>query len=411
MIRIGIVGCGRILAAHLRGYRLLRAAGWDGFRVTALCARRTEDAGAHVRRGGPPQRRPVSQLAGDPLAVGDEYLADFQPEIEPAIFTDYRRMFAEGPIDAVNDFTSHESRHAVASAALAAGKHLLVQKPLALTVAAAARLCDEAERRRLVLGVFENARFRPDTRQLRWLFESGRCGELQMVHLANIGQWWAPNRIVAGTPWRHRRAAGGGITLDIGVHIVHHLAYVAGELESVGGRVAVIEKERVSIDEGGRVTDRTPCDAEDTMFMHFATGPGVVGDVSASWAGHGGATAAGPGRGAVYYGSRGRATAREVTLDDGRVLPLADLYARECDERVRRAHYPLGLEDSFALNQLDWLEAIAAGREPENGGRRGLRDLAAALAVLESHHAARTVKVAEVLDGSVRGFQGLLENG
>ena len=38
MIRIGIVGCGRILAAHLEGYKILREAGFDGFEITALCA-------------------------------------------------------------------------------------------------------------------------------------------------------------------------------------------------------------------------------------------------------------------------------------------------------------------------------------------------------------------------------------
>ena len=82
MIEIGIVGCGRIMAAHLRGYRLLREAGVDDFRITALCSLSEDEARMYVQRGeGPPQRPAVSQFAGDPLAVADEYLSDFQDDV------------------------------------------------------------------------------------------------------------------------------------------------------------------------------------------------------------------------------------------------------------------------------------------------------------------------------------------
>ena len=70
MIRIGIIGCGRILAAHLQAYRLLRELGFEDFRITALCSRKAADAESYIQRGeGPPQRPAVSDIPGDPLAI------------------------------------------------------------------------------------------------------------------------------------------------------------------------------------------------------------------------------------------------------------------------------------------------------------------------------------------------------
>ncbi|MBX7168910.1 MAG: Gfo/Idh/MocA family oxidoreductase [Pirellulales bacterium] len=411
MIRIGIVGCGRILAAHLRGYRLLREAGYDGFRITALCARNEADARGYLRRGGSAAQRPaVSQIAGDPLAIGDEYLGDFQPEVDVEIYTDYRQMIATAPIDAVNDFTTHELHHQVAHAALSAGKHLLVQKPLAVTVAAGRWMCEFAAARGLTLGVFENFRHAPSTRQLRWLFEqadAGVGGRLQMVLLGYIGTWWAPDRIVAETPWRHRLATGGGISLDLGVHFFDQIRAVAGEIETVTGNTAVLEPRRVTRDAAGRVVAEIDCDADDTFFATATTRSGAVAQLSASWGGHGGPTVLGSGT--VWYGSRGRVDGDCVTTDDGQSHSLAELYRTRAPLERQRREFPLGLADSFALSQFDWLQAIEGGRLPETSGREGLLDLAAAYAILESHAARQTVRVAEVLGGQIDAFQRPLD--
>ncbi len=403
MIRIGIVGCGRILAAHLRGYRLLRAAGIDTFRITALCARRSEDALMYVRRGeGPPQRPAVSKIAGDPLAIGDEYLSDFQ-DGEVEIYTDFRRMVAHAPIDAVNDFTTHALHHQIAAAAFAHGKHLLSQKPLAVTVAAGRRMCQEAESRNLILGVFENFRHAPQTRQLKVAFGNGPCGQLQMVLLGYAGLWWAPNLIVAETPWRHALVEAGGVSLDLGVHFFDQIRSVAGEIVSVSAETAVLEPRRFLLDAQGRQKQEIACDADDTFFASIRTTGGVVGNLFASWAGHGAPTLSG--EGTVYYGSRGRVTGNEVHYDGGARASLGEIYAAEASPEQRAIEFPRGLEDSFALSQLDWLEAIRLRRPPETDGWEGLRDLAAAYAILESAHAARRIDVADVFSGAIRDYQ------
>jgi len=409
MIRIGIVGCGRILAAHLQGYQRLREAGVEGFEIVALCARRAGDALSYVKRGeGPPQRPAVSDLPGDPLAVGDRYLSDFQPGVAVEVFTDYREMIASKRVDAVNDYSSHGLHHQVAACAFAAGKPLLSQKPLAVTMEAARRMCEQAGTAGVAFGVFENLRYVPSTRHQAWAFGAGGpLGRVQMAAMGKLGAWWAPDLIVAETPWRHDRSEGGGMALDLGPHFFDLVRHVSGsEVLSVSATTKVVEPVRYLL-RGGEREAPVDCDADDTFFAHFELASGAAGTMSGSWAGRGAPTSVG--EGAVFYGERGRVDGDRVDFEDGSSASLAALYEADAPARLKERHFPLGLEDDFALAQLDWLRAIERGGQPECDGREGLRDLACAYAVVESSFARRAVSVAEVESGALRDYQAPID--
>lgn len=412
MIRIGIIGCGRILAAHLRGYRLLREAGIDDFQITAICARREDDARSYVQRGeGPPQRQAVSDIAGDPLAVGDEYLSDFQPGVEVAVYTDYKKMIAEAPVDAINDFTVHRLHHLIAERAFAHGKHLMSQKPLALTMEGARRMCAQAEAAGVTFGVFENLRFASGTRHTAWAFsESGPLGDFQMALMGNVGTWWAPDLIVAETPWRHQLDQAGGITLDLGPHFFDMIRHIGGsEITHLSGQTQVVEPTRYLMRDG-RKADAIRCDADDTFYASFQTASGASGTLFGSWAGHGINTVVG--EGPVFYGSRGRVSGDLLHLDDeSGPVSLSERYAADCPDELQQKHFPLGagLTCDFALNQHDWLDAIRHNRQPETSGGEGLRDLACAYAVVESAKAGRRVSVEEIIRGELRDYQRIID--
>ena len=405
MIRIGIVGCGRILAAHLEGYKILREAGVDNFKITALCARKAEDAQSYIKRGdGPPQRLPVSKIPGDPLAVGDQYLSDFQPETEVEIYTDYRDLIASEKVDVINDFTIHSLHHQVATYAFGQGKPVLSQKPLAVSMEGARRMCEEAEAAGVTFGVFENLRFVESVRHQHWAFsKSGPAGSLQMAVMGNIGTWWAPNLIVAETPWRHALENGGGMALDLGPHFFDMIRYIGGsEVISVSAKTQIVEPTRYLIRNGERV-DPISCNADDTFYAHFELESGAAGSMFGSWGGHGTNTVLG--EGPVFYGTNGRITGDKITLDGGAAQSLKALYEANASTEMKTRHFPLGLTNDFALSQLDWLRAIEKGTQPECSGDEGLRDLACAFAVLESNQAGRKVTIEEVENGTLRAYQ------
>lgn len=405
-IRIGIIGCGRILPAHLRGYRLLREAGFDDFRITALVARNPNDAYMFRRRGeGPTPREPVSRNPEDSLAAPHCYVSDFQPEEDASVYDTVDAMLAAGVVDAVDITASLRIHHTAGVQCLEAGKHAMIEKPLAVTVRAGQMLVDAAERNGLSLGVMEMVRYQPLVRMLRWLIERGDLGEIQMVGAVSFGTAeWSPDRIVAETPWRHLRVeAGGGASLDIGVHLAHRLRYLVGEIETMTAVARVIEQQRTRRAPDGTVLDRVEADADDAFFALPEFENGAVGTLSFTWAGHGEQTSL-PG-GVTLYGSRGCLKGPHLIRDDGTREDVRDIFEREATPEERERYFPLGVTDAFGLAYLDWLRAIRSGTQPETDGREGVRDLATAFAIMESATARRPIDVADVLSGKVDAYQ------
>jgi len=189
----------------------------------------------------------------------------------------------------------------------------------------------------------------------------------------------------------------------MGVHQFDLVRTAGGEVVSIDGRAQTLESIRYTRDDTGNVIEQVECDADDTYFATFETQAGAIGSVHASWAGHATGTICGPGP--VIYTTKGQLRGNTFTDDSGAESTLASLYEEHISSEQREQEIPFGLSDSFALTQLDWLNAIREKRDPIVDGEEGMRDLACAWAVLESSRAGRRVTLDEILSGEVATAQ------
>ena len=404
-LRLGIVGAARILNAHLRGIGLIRKAGLADVRVTAISARRLEDAETFRLRGeGPTPRAPVSTNERDPLGAPHVYASDLHPETIPAVYDDWQKMLDADDIDAVLILAPVGMHHTIALDAIAAGKHVLIEKPFAISVRASQLIVNAAAAKGVTIGVAESLRYTEPTRAAHWLIEQGMLGQLQLWICGGIGGEWSPDHIVARTPWRHiKNQAGGGPSIDWGVHLFHGIRYLMGDIAEISALTGILEPTRFDRDNFGNVTGSVTNEVEDAFFANLRFANGAIGTTFGGWGSHG--AASGYGKGSTVYGSQGSLQGDEVTLDSGFRGSATDLYARGADSTARQDAFPAGIRDAFALEMLDFIRAIHTSSPMEASGQEGLLDLATSYTLLESAAINRPVTVDEVLAGRVDAYQ------
>lgn len=189
----------------------------------------------------------------------------------PHAFDDWARL-TEVDLDLVSITTPPHLHRPMALAAVAAKRHVLCEKPMALSTAEAAEMAGAADRAGVVHVIDHELRFNPNRRKVKRLIDDGFVGQPRhvLLTLANSGR----RDPTLPWGWWYDASRGGGLLGAVGSHQIDLLRYWLGEIEGVMGTAETFVKERPT-PEGGR----RPVTSDDfTSFaLHFAAGAvGVV---------------------------------------------------------------------------------------------------------------------------------------
>ena len=167
-----------------------------------------------------------------------------------------------------------------AGAAIDAGKHVYLEKPIAETLPEALSLARQAQRANLKHGVVQDKLFLPGLRKLGKLYDANFFGRVLSVRL-DFGWWVFDGELYpAQRPsWNYRKATGGGLVLDMFAHWRYIFDRLLGEIKAVSCRHTTAVPERR--DEHGQ---RYDVDVEDHAFAIFELAGEVLAQVGSSWA-------------------------------------------------------------------------------------------------------------------------------
>ncbi|MFE2603325.1 Gfo/Idh/MocA family protein [Streptomyces mirabilis] len=321
--------------------------------------------------------------------------------------TDWRALIARDDVDLVDICTPGDSHAEIALAALAAGKHVLCEKPLANTVEEAEAMTEAAEAafaRGQVSMVGFNYRRLPATSLARKMVAEGRLGALRHVRVTYLQDWLVDPQFPL--TWRLRKElAGSGALGDLGAHIVDLAQYLAGEpVVGVSALTETFVRERPL--PGGGSSGLTAVSATNPRAGGVGT---VTVDDAALFTGRFASGAL-----ASFEASRfatGRKNSLRIELNGERGSLAFDLerlnelsyhdhtepgthagfrriLVTEPDHPYLEAWWPpghgLGYEHTFTHQARDLVRAIAAGRRPEPSFADGLRVQRVLAAVEES---------------------------
>lgn len=346
VIQYAIVGCGHIAEKHVQAIEAV-----EGAELTAVCDQ-------------------------DPRRLEPFAAKGIQS------FTDMAEMLASASVDVVNICTPSGLHAALAIQAAHAGKHVVVEKPIALTLEDADVILQACERNGVQLAVVHPNRFRPAMRELRRRVDEGAFGAFS--HANATVRWNRNQKYYEQAPWRGTRAMDGGVLMNQAIHNLDLMLWLMGEVEEVSSYQATrfrdIEAEDVSV-----------------SVLRFASGAlGVIEAAVTLYPRNFEESLA-------LFGETGTAVVSGTTANWIKAWKFADKTDGESEETIRRINDdPWGVSGHQAIIR-DMTTAVREGRKPVVSGKDGRKALELVIACQRAADLGRPVYISELRqEGGVR---------
>ena len=350
ILNFAIVGCGVVSKVHAKHISLLPEA-----RLVAVC----------------------DEIADNAHGLAAPYGA--------AVYSDYAEMFKREDIDIVDILTPSGTHSRIGVAAAKAGKHVIVEKPIDITLTAADALIGACRASGVKLACIFQFRFEKDIIELKKAVDAGKLGRLNFC--GSHMKWYRSQEYYDSGKWRGTWALdGGGALMQQSIHYVDLVQYIMGPVDEVFAYCATRGHERLEV--------------EDIAVSALKFKSGAIGIIEAT-------TAAYPGFYAEIdvFGKDGSVILKNQRIEE-RHLRSGEAYtgsartnelAIKADDTVyaesKYGKASGSSEDTHIYQIQDMIDAVKQGREPLVNGEEGRKALEIVLAVYESSRTGKPVKL------------------
>lgn len=342
-IGFGIIGCGMIAKFHARAIRDIKGAKLVG------CFNRTIDKAQAL----------ADEFGGEPT-------------------DDLDAMLANPEIDVVTICTPSGAHMEPAIAAAKAGKHIIVEKPLDVTLKRCDAMIAACEKAGVRLGTIFPSRFHKSSQLLKRAVDEGRFGQMTLGDA--YVKWFRTQAYYDSGAWRGTwKLDGGGALMNQAIHSVDLLLWLMGPAVQVTAHTATLAHERIEVEDVATATVRFASGALGVIEATTAAFPGSLKKIELS-------------------GTQGTAILEEESIIKWDFAKMTRRDEKLLEEMRNRTKTGGGAADPAAIGHQahaelfrEFLKALKDGTTPRLDGREGRRSVELILAIYKSAKTGKAV--------------------